>query len=112
MWWAVPATIRAGRYFVNHASPWPVVFLRVSGMRKIPGDSQIRAKLDVVGPALFHPMFADIVAELDQCGGLGAMRCLDRRAEASHDTPTNALISRYRRQRTNDTERRKRGPPL
>ncbi len=33
-------------------------------MRKIPGDSQIRAKLDTIEPALFHPMFADIVAEL------------------------------------------------
>jgi hypothetical protein len=46
-------------------------------MRKIPGDSQIRAKLDAIEPALFHPMFADLVAELDQCGGLDAMRCLD-----------------------------------
>ena len=47
------------------------------GMRKIPGDSQIRAKLDAAEPALFHPMFADLVAELDQCGGLDAMRYLD-----------------------------------
>jgi hypothetical protein len=30
------------------------------GMRKIPGDSQIRAKLDAVEPAMFHPMFADL----------------------------------------------------
>ena len=28
------------------------------GMRKIPGDSQIRAKLDTIEPALFHPMSA------------------------------------------------------
>jgi hypothetical protein len=49
------------------------------GMRKIPGDSQIRAKLDAVEPAMFHPMFADLVAELEQCGGLDAMRCLDGR---------------------------------
>ena len=49
------------------------------GMRKIPGDSQIRVKLDAIEPAMFHPMFADIVAELDQCGGLSAMRCLDGR---------------------------------
>jgi hypothetical protein len=49
------------------------------GIRKIPGDSQIRAKLDAIEPAMFHPMFADIVAELDQCGGLDAMRCLDGR---------------------------------
>ena len=49
------------------------------GMRKIPGDSQIRAKLDAIEPAMFHPMFADLVAELDQCGGLDAMRCLDGR---------------------------------
>jgi hypothetical protein len=47
------------------------------GMRKIPGDSQIRAKLDAVDPVMFHPMFADVVAELNQCGGLDAMRCLD-----------------------------------
>jgi hypothetical protein len=49
------------------------------GMRKIPGDSQIRAKLDAVKPALFHPMFSDIVAELEQSGGLDAMRCLGGR---------------------------------
>ena len=49
------------------------------GMHKIPGDSQIRAKLDAVEPASFHPMFADIVAELEQSGGLDAMRCLDGR---------------------------------
>jgi hypothetical protein len=47
------------------------------GMRKIPGDSQIRAKLDAVESAMFHRMFADIMAELEQSGGLDAMRCLD-----------------------------------
>jgi hypothetical protein len=47
------------------------------GTRKIPGDSQIRAKLDAIEPAMFHPMFADLVAELVQCGGLDAMRSLD-----------------------------------
>jgi hypothetical protein len=47
------------------------------GIRKIPGDSQIRAKLDPVEPSLFHPMFADILAELEQSGGLEEMRCLD-----------------------------------
>jgi hypothetical protein len=46
-------------------------------MREIPGDSQIRAKLDTVEPAMFHPMFADLVAELDQCGSLDTLRCLD-----------------------------------
>jgi hypothetical protein len=50
------------------------------GMRKIPGDSQIRAQLDAIEPAQFHPMFDDIVAELDQSGGLDAMRCLGGRA--------------------------------
>ena len=45
-------------------------------MRRILGDSQTRAKLDAVEQAMFHPMFADLVAELDQCGGLDAMRCL------------------------------------
>ena len=47
------------------------------GMGKIPGDSQVRAKLDPVDPACFYPMFDNIVAELQQSGGLEAMRCLD-----------------------------------
>lgn len=47
------------------------------GIRKIPGDSQIRAKLDPVEPALLHPMVDDILAELEQSGGLAEMRCLD-----------------------------------
>ena len=47
------------------------------GMNKIPGDSQVRAMLDPIDPALFYPLFADIVAELQQCGGLDAMRVLD-----------------------------------
>jgi hypothetical protein len=34
------------------------------GISKIPGESQVRAKLDPIDPALFYPMFADIVAEL------------------------------------------------
>ena len=47
------------------------------GISKIPGDSQVRAMLDPIDPALFYPMFADIVAELKQCGGLDAMRVLN-----------------------------------
>lgn len=47
------------------------------GMSKIPGDSQVRAMLDPIEPAHFYPMFADILAELQQSGGLDAMRCLD-----------------------------------
>jgi hypothetical protein len=47
------------------------------GIAKIPGDSQIRTQLDAVDPALFFPMFGDIVAELEQCGGLDEMRVLD-----------------------------------
>jgi len=35
------------------------------GMCKVPGDSQVRAMLDPIGPAVFYPMFADIMAELD-----------------------------------------------
>lgn len=47
------------------------------GINKIPGESQVRAMLDPIEPALFYPMFADIVAELKQCGGLESMRVLD-----------------------------------
>ncbi len=49
------------------------------GMHKIPGDSQIPSKLDAVEQAVFHPMFAHIVAELEQCGGLDSLNVLDGR---------------------------------
>ena len=47
------------------------------GVDKIPCDNQVRAMLDPVEPIHFYPMFADIMAELQQSGGLDAMRCLD-----------------------------------
>ena len=47
------------------------------GMSKIPGDSQVRAMLDPVDPAHFYPMVADVLAVLQESGGLDAMRCLD-----------------------------------
>jgi hypothetical protein len=47
-------------------------------MAKIPCDNQTRAMLDPVEPTHFYPMFADVIAELEQSGGLDAMRCLDR----------------------------------
>jgi hypothetical protein len=47
------------------------------GVDKIPCDNQIRAMLDPIEPTHFYPMFADIMAELQQSGGLDAMRCLD-----------------------------------
>jgi hypothetical protein len=47
------------------------------GMSKIPGDSQVRAMLDPVDPVHFFPMFAAVMAEFRQSGGLDAMRCLD-----------------------------------
>ncbi len=46
------------------------------GVDKIPCDNQIRAMLDPVEPTCFYPMFADIMAELQQSGSLDAMRCL------------------------------------
>src|SRR3954467_15253297 len=54
-------------------SNWETLF----SMRKIPGDSQIRAKLGSVDPAVFHPMVGYILAELQQSGGLAQMPCLD-----------------------------------
>ncbi len=47
------------------------------GISKIPGESQVRAMLDPIEPALFYPMFADILAAFKQYGGLDAMRVLD-----------------------------------
>jgi hypothetical protein len=46
------------------------------GMRKIPGDGQLRAMLDPADPIHFFPMFGDMVAKLEQSGGLNELRCL------------------------------------
>ena len=56
-------------------------------MSKIPRDNQIRVMLDPIEPALFYPLFADIVAELQQCGGLDAMRALDGHVLIAWDVP-------------------------
>ncbi len=49
------------------------------GKAKIPCDNQMRTMLDPVEPTHCYPMFADIVAEFQQSGGLDAMCCLDGR---------------------------------
>lgn len=46
-------------------------------MDRIPGDSQIRAMLDPVEPAQFHPAFADALAELEQTGVIDKLRVLN-----------------------------------
>ncbi len=43
-------------------------------MGAIPCDNQIRAMLDPVDPAHFHPLFADTLAELKSAGGLKRFR--------------------------------------
>jgi hypothetical protein len=45
-------------------------------MTDIPSDNHIRAMLDPVEPALFHPVFEEAVRTLEASGGLSAMRCL------------------------------------
>ena len=47
------------------------------GMTKIPGDSQIRAKLDPIEPSQFQPMFDDVLDELQRSDGIQAFRRLD-----------------------------------
>jgi hypothetical protein len=47
------------------------------GMDKIPCDVRVRTMLDPIEPSRFHPMFADLMAEPRQSGGLDTMRCLD-----------------------------------
>jgi hypothetical protein len=46
------------------------------GLDKIPSDNHIRALLDPVSPDHFHPVFAEVVAELEGSGGLEAFRQL------------------------------------
>ena len=47
-------------------------------MSKIPGDSHIRDMLDPADPALLHPVFDAVLAELKQSGGLSAFRRSDQ----------------------------------
>ena len=46
-------------------------------MDKIPCDVRVRTMLDPIEPSHFYKLFADVIAELRQSGGLDAMRCLD-----------------------------------
>jgi hypothetical protein len=47
------------------------------GMNKIPCDNRVRTMLDPIDPAHFYPLFGDIVAALQQSGGMDSLRCLD-----------------------------------
>jgi hypothetical protein len=44
------------------------------GLTKIPSDNHIRDMLDPAAPALLHPVFAEVLATLEQSGGLSAFR--------------------------------------
>src|SRR5687768_14534839 len=46
------------------------------GLDRIPSDNHIRALLDPVSSDHFHPVFAEVVAELEGSGGLEAFRQL------------------------------------
>ncbi len=46
------------------------------GMEKIPTDNHIRALLDPVPPEHLFPVFADLTAALERCGGLAPFRRL------------------------------------
>ena len=46
------------------------------GLDKIPSDNHVRALLDPASPDHFHPVFAEVVAELEGSGGLEAFRQL------------------------------------
>jgi len=44
------------------------------GLSKIPSDNHIRDMLDPAAPALLYPVFAEVLAALEQSGGLHAFR--------------------------------------
>ena len=46
------------------------------GLDKLPSDNHVRARLDPASPDHFHPVFAEVVAELEGSGGLEAFRQL------------------------------------
>ena len=47
------------------------------GMTKIPGDSQVRAKLDPIEPSRFDPMFDTVIEERQRSGGIDQFRRLN-----------------------------------
>jgi hypothetical protein len=50
------------------------------GLDRVPSDNHIRALLDPVSPDHFHPVFTEVVAELEGSGGLEAFRFPIKRA--------------------------------
>ena len=46
------------------------------GLKNIPSDNHIRAMLDPAAPALLHPVFADVLTQLECSGALQAFRRL------------------------------------
>src|SRR3954447_13847702 len=46
------------------------------GLDRIPSDNHVRALLDPVSPDHFHPVFAEVVTELERSGGLKDFRRL------------------------------------
>jgi hypothetical protein len=44
------------------------------GLDRVPSDNHIRALLDPVSPDHFHPVFTEVVAELEGSGGLEPFR--------------------------------------
>jgi hypothetical protein len=46
------------------------------GLDQIPSDNHVRALLDPVDPDHFHPVFAEVLAELERSGGLKDFRQL------------------------------------
>lgn len=44
------------------------------GLDRIPTDNHIRAMLDPVGPALLRPVFATVLDQLENSGGIDAFR--------------------------------------
>src|SRR3954470_12211497 len=46
------------------------------GLDKIPSDNHVRTLLDPVSPDHFHPVFAEVVSELERSDGLEAFRQL------------------------------------
>ena len=51
--------------------------LTLFGVEKIPTDNHIRAMLDPAAPALLHPVFAEVLTELERSGGLQAFLRFD-----------------------------------
>ena len=77
------------------------------GLDQIPSDNHVRALLDPVDPDHFHPVFAEVLAELERSGGLKDFRQLGGHGLIALDGTQYPVSNKVRCQRCSTRKRGK-----